>query len=275
MVTQPSPGVTREAVIICSAEVASNAPMACRYRPGVQPVSRDELLAIVRERHRDHPWARLCTGPVSWEEAWDLGDAVAWRSGHPWRVRPQLHVLGAPSAAAAALACLARPAEGVVAEATTAPHESSGLGEAHRWDVRMRYAAQPPLPVLPGEQRVGWLPDPGGVAALLDAGNPDAAIRPGDPRGGRWCGARDEDGRLVAVAVETVLSPVPHLSSLAVRPDRRRQGWAQAVTSFFVREAHAGGAGEVMLAMDRGNDPAERLYDLLGFDTWPMAGFGV
>ena len=219
------------------------------------------------ERFDDHPWARICVdAPVPYVEGWDEGDVVLWRSGHPWTRRPLVHALGEPVAAAAAALRLARGDEHVVV-----PRQPSPVGrDPHDWAIRQ---TRRPCAPQPGEDRVDWVSDDDAVAALLDLANPTAAVRPGDALGGRWCGAYDADG-LVACAVETVLAgPRPHLSSLAVHPRARGRGLGAAVTAWFVRRGFEAGAPEVLLAVDEGNAVADRLYDRLGFDRWPMTGF--
>jgi GNAT superfamily N-acetyltransferase len=182
------------------------------------------------------------------------------------------HVLGAPVAAAAAAVAVAAATEEIVAPQGT-PVEP-GRRTPHEWAVRLATA---PCPPQPHEAAVQWLePDAGGdVAGLLTAGNPHAAVRPGDPLGGRWFGTYDEGG-LVACGVETVLArPRPHLSSLTVHPRARGRGLGAALTAWFVRRGLETGANEVMLAVDQDNAVADRLYDRLGFDRWPMTGFYV
>lgn len=230
----------------------------------------EDLVEVVADRFGAHPWARLCAhGQVTFAGGWDLGDAVGWRSGHPWAVRTRAHALGAPDAAGAALAAVRQSGEDVVVPAGTTVLDPA-LGSPSRWSVRMRAE---PCPPQAGEETVRWLDDAGGVGALLEVTNPHAAVRPGDALAGRWCGTHDESG-LVACAVETMLAaPRGHLSSLAVHPRARRRGLGAAVTAWFVRTSLAEGAPEVMLAVDEGNDAAHRLYDRLGFDRWPMTGW--
>ncbi len=236
----------------------------------------EALVALVAEQFDAHPWARICASPrVTFDEAWYDGTAVVWRSGHPWSVGPVLHALGPPAAAGAALAGHAQPGdEAVVARRTHVDPATLGLGPEHRWTLRLRSAA---CPSQHGEDRVDWLSDDAptrsAIEHLLDLANPRPAVRPGAAIGGRWCGAY-EDGMLVACAAETVLAwPRGHLSSLAVHPEMRRAGLGGAVTAWFVRQSLAGGAPEVLLAVDGGNDGADRLYDRLGFDAWPMSGY--
>lgn len=230
----------------------------------------EDLVEVVAERFGAHPWARLCAeGQVTFAGGWDLGDAVGWRSGHPWAVRPRAHAIGAPDAAGAALTAVRRSVEDAVAPAGTTVHDLA-LGSPSHWSVLLRAE---PCPPQPGEETVRWLDDPGAVRALLELANPHAAVWPGDALAGRWCGIY-HDGGLVACAVETVLAaPRGHLSSLAVHPRARRHGLGAAMTAWFVRTSLAAGAPEVMLAVDEGNDPAHRLYDRLGFDRWPMTGW--
>jgi ribosomal protein S18 acetylase RimI-like enzyme len=224
-----------------------------------------DLVTIVAERFADHPWARVCVqGATAFAGAWDLGDAVVWRSGHPWVAAPaRLHALGAPAAVGAALATLRQPGEEtVVPRGSVVPAQ---LGPPHKWTLRLRAEACTPQP---GQQQVSWLTDDEAVRALLAVANPHPALWPGDELGGRWCGVEDEEG-LAACAVETLpAAPRGHLSSLAVHPRARRRGLGAAITAWFTAQAL-----EVMLAVEEDNGGADRLYDRLGFDAWPMAGY--
>ncbi len=58
---------------------------------------------------------------------------------------------------------------------------------------------------------------------------------------------------------------VPHLASIATRPDVRGRGYGEAVTSSLTRAALLGGRPVVTLGMYADNAVARRLYQRLGF----------
>ncbi|GAB3589051.1 hypothetical protein GCM10027446_00430 [Angustibacter peucedani] len=103
------------------------------------------------------------------------------------------------------------------------------------------------------------------VAALLSAASPRHSAEPDEP-GVRWDGVRADDGRLVACAARQVVGPgVPHLASIATRPDVRGQGLGAAVTAAATRRGFDDGAPVVTLGMYADNAVARRLYERLGF----------
>ena len=51
-------------------------------------------------------------------------------------------------------------------------------------------------------------------------------------------------------------------------PDARRRGYAAAGMSALAQEAFESGADHVQLAVVEGNEPAQRLYEGLGFEAY-------
>lgn len=134
------------------------------------------------------------------------------------------------------------------------------------WDWFWTSTAPPPLP---GEELVDWLDDGDEVAAeitaLLDSSSPRRSATPEDPEVLRWAGLREPDGTLVATAAHTAHGAgVPHLASIATRPDRRGRGFGGAVTAWLTRQLLAEHAW-VTLGMYADNDPARRIYRRLGW----------
>lgn len=157
--------------------------------------------------------------------------------------------------------CLAlRPFEVTVDAGVPLPFAHPDNGSRWAWLHTTR-----PLPPVPGEDLVVWSPDPDLVTALLDEANPDAFVRPGDPRLRAWAAVAGPDGRLLACGAVTHHSPgIPHLSSIAVSPAARRQGLGAALTAAMTRHLLRT-APAVTLAMWSGNTVARALYDRLGF----------
>jgi hypothetical protein len=124
-------------------------------------------------------------------------------------------------------------------------------------------------PVQSGEERVRWLPevttDPEGATAreVVDllrthSGRHDA--EPGQPHARRWCGVRDDTGRVVAVAAHTEFWPgVAFLASVATISEVRGQGLGSAVTGWITRQLLAEGHRWVTLGMYSDNDVARRI----------------
>jgi RimJ/RimL family protein N-acetyltransferase len=109
-------------------------------------------------------------------------------------------------------------------------------------------------------------------ASLREEGRPDPGER--DPAGfERWVKSRIERarvveyrGRLAFVAYADVRRPEGWLiQGVFTWPEFRRRGLAAAGMSGLVREAFAGGADHLQLAVVEGNKPALGLYRGLGF----------
>jgi GNAT superfamily N-acetyltransferase len=123
-------------------------------------------------------------------------------------------------------------------------------------------------PSQPGEADVQWLDDADtdDVRDLLTRWSPRHDAVPGHRGVLRWCGVRDEDGRLVATAAHTEHRVgVPMLASIATRGDLRGRGLGAAVTAWLTRQLLAEGVGTVTLGMYSDNGVARRLYARLGY----------
>jgi predicted GNAT family acetyltransferase len=88
---------------------------------------------------------------------------------------------------------------------------------------------------------------------------------------GRVARARvmESDGRIMFVGYADVQRPEGWLlQGIYTWPEARRRGFAAAGTSQLCREAFAAGAGHVQLAVVEGNQPAQALYEGLGFEPF-------
>lgn len=208
--------------------------------------------------------------------AWAGADgALAWLVGSR-RVPGRGHAIsiGSPSAAVDLLvALLDELGDGIGSASLPQGAErllppAYALEPANEWEW---YAAASPPPPQPAEDRVRWLTDsePAVAAEIVDllrthSGRHDA--EPGQEHARRWCGIRDHDGRLVAVAAHTEFWPgVPFLASVVTRADARGQGLGAAVTAWITRQLLAEGHDRVTLGMYSDNAVARRIYQRLGF----------
>jgi len=140
--------------------------------------------------------------------------------------------------------------------------------------------------------------DIGRATALLSAAYPPAIAALFTPRGSaaEWrtyvtvlvrlgpCGIfqhewsrviRDDAGELLGVALVTRVAPgTAHLAQLAVRPDVQRGGLATRLVCDAAAAAHAAGCRELTLLVARGNEPARRLYESLGFTARTLLAAG-
>ena len=211
--------------------------------------------AAVREVHAGHGWWAVRFAPTSyWTDGGGLlvggDDAVVATVAGPLAAR-----LGAPEVTVAASVTLPEQVSGT-------DDVGSGVGGETLWAWMHTTRTLPPVP---GEDRVEWDPDPAAVEALLQDANPDAYVRPGDPRALAWAVVPGEDGALLACGAVTEHAPgVPHLSSIAVSTTARRQGLGAAVTAAMARHLLAR-SPVVSLALWSGNTAARALYDRLGW----------
>jgi GNAT superfamily N-acetyltransferase len=205
---------------------------------------------------------------VGWALDGPGGGAVGWAlrdSASGW-----LTVVGEPEAAARLVVEAA--GTGTPVRAVTVPRgapallpERLRLAGGKDWDWFWTDRIGPPLP---GEYLVRWLrpADEDDVAALLEASSPRHSARPGEPYVRRWCGIRDAAGLLVACAAHLeYLAGVPHLASIATRPDHRGRGLGGAVTAWLTRRLLEEGFPVVTLGMYADNAVARRLYGRLGY----------
>ena len=197
-----------------------------------------------------------------------VGDgATAWVGVDAEERTPYLSALGSPQAVAWLLSELLPelpPRQRITVPRGTPVHLPAWVGmDGTDWDFR--WLAAPP-PVQPGEDRVEPVDDEVAVKALLAAASPTASAQPGDEAVRRWVGVRDAGGRLLACAADTsAATGVGHLSSIAVDPACRGQGFGKAVTAALVRTLFAEGCDLVTLGMYADNVSGRALYDALGF----------
>lgn len=111
-----------------------------------------------------------------------------------------------------------------------------------------------------------WLAaaDESEIAELIDRDFPASSIRPGVAGVRRWAGARDQAGRLVAVAGEAWTAPgLGFLSGVVTRQACRGRGYGRAVCALAVADLLAE-QGAAALLVDAWNTPAIRLYRRIG-----------
>jgi ribosomal protein S18 acetylase RimI-like enzyme len=110
------------------------------------------------------------------------------------------------------------------------------------------------------------------LGRLLEVASPDAPLRPGDPRVGRWAGIEDPAGALpdtgglaAVLAVTHQASGTAHLNDVATHPERRGQALARVLCGQVTIDALREGRPAVTLGMYADNDSARRVYTALGF----------
>ncbi|MBA3782521.1 MAG: GNAT family N-acetyltransferase [Nocardioides sp.] len=132
---------------------------------------------------------------------------------------------------------------------------------AESWQWRWMYADGPvPEPRVP----VVEVTDAAEIDAVLDAGNPDAWARPGQP-GVDWLGIR-ESGRLVAVgAVTRQPSGAGLLQAITVTAEARGRGYGRDVSAGLSRLAQSVPPGVATLGAYADNTAAVATYLSLGF----------
>ncbi len=223
----------------------------------------------------DDAYARYELDSASPGLAWLGAGAAAWvRRGHH-RAGGWLTVLGEPSQAAALAEAILADDPGEVtgltlpqgAHALLSPQVAVGEGDDWVW----WWTSTPPA-AQPGEEAVRWLDDvdDGALAQFLAEASPRSSAPPGSPAIRRWCGVPGAGAggavALDAIAAHVEYRPgVPHLASIAVRPQRRGSGLGGAVTAWLTRALLAAGAPVVTLGMYADNEPARRVYERLGF----------
>lgn len=197
---------------------------------------------------------------------WVGEGATAWIGTDPDDRTPYLTTHGPPAAVGALLGELLPqlpPRQRVTVPRGTPVHLPAWVGiDGTDWDFRWLDAPPPPQP---GEDDVVDVTDFAAVAALLAASSPTASVQPGDVSVRRWVGSWD-GGELVTCAADTSgTTGVGHLSSIAVRPDRRGAGLGRAVTAALTRRLFDEGCDLVTLGMYAVNAPGRGVYDALGF----------
>lgn len=195
---------------------------------------------------------------------WTGHGAVAWRATDAEERVPYLITLGAP----AQVALLIEELLPELRDQTrvTLPRGTAAMLPAwvalNGTDWDFRWLAAPPAP-RDGEERVVDVTDDE-VARLLPAASPTASAQAGDPGVRRWVGIRGPAGLLACAADTSAATGVGHLSSIAVHPAARGQGFAAAVTARLMREQFAEGCDLVTLGMYADNVAGRALYDSLG-----------
>ncbi len=230
----------------------------------------DELIAMSGE----DAYVRAMADPARAAGGWHHEDgAVGWLM--PSRHVPGRAALAAVGAALPAAELLRRVAtsDGVSIGGVTLPRGATAylptgwsIRPANEWEW-FYTESEPPL--QEHESRVGWLDDAADgaeILALLERFSPRHDAEPGQRHVRQWCGIRDADERLVAVAAHTEYKPgVPFLASVATDTALRGRGYGAAVTAWITRQLLSGGTGWVTLGMYSDNEVARRLYHRLGF----------
>jgi ribosomal protein S18 acetylase RimI-like enzyme len=201
--------------------------------------------------------------------AWATDHAVAFLRG---RGRRSLAALGEPRAAAALAAAAVEELEALSepARAVTLPRGALDLlppaiavSDRDDWDWFWTDTA----PDADSTPPAAWLDATSDeeIRAFLDASSPSCSAEPGSRWVRRWAGILDVDGALLATAAHCENVPgVPHLASIATRPDQRGRGLGRAVTAWVTRELLQD-AAIVTLGMYADNEVARRLYRQLGY----------
>jgi ribosomal protein S18 acetylase RimI-like enzyme len=221
----------------------------------------------------EDPYLRWQVPPEKVLARWDDDEGVALLQQGRQGV-PVLTVVGTPQTAVrlapAALAThdvhrTTLPRGAVEALGRHAPEAAARLHGGADWD--WFWTVTPPPPQR-GEHDVVRLHDADDeVRELLAVSSPRHSAVPGAPGVERWVGLRENgSGRLLACAAnEPFRAGVPHLASVAVRPDVRGRGLGAVVTAALTRGLLADGFPVVTLGMYADNDVARRLYLRLGF----------
>ena len=195
---------------------------------------------------------------------WAGHAAVAWRATDAEERIPSLMTLGQPAAVALLIEELLpelRDQTRVTLPRGTAPLLPAWVAiDGIDWDFRW---IDTPPPRQPGEDEVVAVTDDE-VGPLLAAASPTASAQPGDPAVRRWLGVRGQDGLRACAADTSGATGIGHLSSIAVHPDVRGQGWGAAVTAAFIRQLLAEDCDVVTLGMYADNTAGRALYDHLG-----------
>jgi ribosomal-protein-alanine N-acetyltransferase len=74
-----------------------------------------------------------------------------------------------------------------------------------------------------------------------------------------------ETGAITGFAVASVVEGLAELETIAVAPERRRQGMARRLFTALTAELRPAGAREFILEVRASNHPAQELYRSLGF----------
>lgn len=221
----------------------------------------------------DDAYVRAEVDPAGDTDCWAGPDGVLGWTIPSRRVPGSAHLVavGDPAGAAGLLGRLAErgAAFGSVSLPRDAdrllPEGTGRLDPRNDWEWLLTETA-PPVQQREGE--IGWLADEDDteIAALLTEWSGRQHAMPGGDGVLRWAGARDDCGRLVAVAAHTEhRRGVPHLAAIATRGDVRGRGYGAAVTAWLTRALLDEGTGWVTLGMYSDNAVARRIYLRLGY----------
>ncbi len=81
---------------------------------------------------------------------------------------------------------------------------------------------------------------------------------------------RDRSGRVVAAAWVTHWRGFPLISHVVTHPSVQRRGYGEALLCQAAASLQGAGYSELRLWVTKGNHPAERLYQRLGFQDLPV-----
>ncbi len=227
----------------------------------MREIDAAELRATTGER-----FVRWQMRPEAVRRAWvSDGATVVEAVGERANVPPGSRVftcLGAPESLVPLMHAVAGAAD--APQRLTLPVEMTDRApwrHAESWQWRWMYADGPvPDPRVP----VVEVSDPTEIDGVLDAGNPDAWARPGQP-GVTWLGIR-EAGRLVAVgAVTRQPSGAGLLQAVTVTPEARGRGYGRDVSAGLSRLAQSVPPGVATLGAYADNTAAVATYLSLGF----------
>jgi ribosomal protein S18 acetylase RimI-like enzyme len=210
-----------------------------------------------------HPYVRsqLRSHDVS---GWAGHGAVAWRALDTEERLPYLMTLGQPAGVAELIADLVpdlRDGQRITLPRGTARLLPAWVAlDGTDWDFWWTSVA---APERSAEAQVVEVSDDE-VAAMLTLASPRASALPGDDNVRRWMGIRGPSGLLACGADTSSATGVGHLSSIAVHPDARGQGYGAAVTGRLIRDLLAVGNDLVVLGMYADNTAGRALYRSLG-----------
>jgi ribosomal protein S18 acetylase RimI-like enzyme len=141
------------------------------------------------------------------------------------------------------------------------PADDWGLRVRGRWD----YMVTGVPPAVPEDVVVQEVNDTAAINELLDAGNADAHVRPGDPSIACWLGAHDDLGLTCVGALTVTDNGGAHLRAITTAHRARRQGLGWAVSAALTVRGLRDVSPEVTLGVYSDNLAAIALYSRLGY----------
>ncbi len=241
-------------------------------RETVDNASRLEAVSLetLREQTSD-PFLRWSVPDTGLLGAWRVGDSFAVARTRGLRVAmpaPWVLMLGEPTDVSALIDELPQQLGAVPGGVTVSasayplvPADQWGLRVRGRWDYRVTSSA----PATSEDVRVREVDDPAAINELLDAGNSDAHVRPGEPRIHSWLGVSDDEGLACVGALTVTENGGAHLRGITTAPRVRRQGLAWAVSAALTVRGLREVSPEVALGVYTDNAAALALYSRLGY----------